>query len=307
MPLSHIILICPCKHHNKKRERSDCRQGNADHKKGNLAESKHNGKANPEQHKHYNKILPRLPMPHTLRLSYLHSHSDDRCILLSMIRIKNQRMHLCHSHLLIAFTLAAAELQQAIDADHLHKRDELELLTPEAMRPLARLGILMLVAAGIFFVALNLATYSWQMHTFHLHCHSGRCSPLARHQYHWLTLSSCHYTNLFTAWHFSSGAENRSSAQSYRSHFTVVHVNRSSSRNQYLVVGLAPLVIITLAALVLTLFFPLLASYTLFANLSNFSGAVGDVWVATRISQQPAHILVEDTDAGYRAWEITAE
>src|ERR1019366_6713215 len=75
-------------------------------------------------------------------------------------------------------------------------------------------------------------------------------------------------------------------------------------RNQYLVVGLAPLVAITIIALLLTLFSPVLASYTLFANLSNFSGAVGDVWVAARILQQPPHILVEDTDAGYRAWEI---
>ena len=43
-----------------------------------------------------------------------------------------------------------AELQRAVDSGSLQKRDELELLTPEAMRPLARLGMRMLLAAGIF-------------------------------------------------------------------------------------------------------------------------------------------------------------
>jgi hypothetical protein len=75
-------------------------------------------------------------------------------------------------------------------------------------------------------------------------------------------------------------------------------------RNQYLVVGLAPLVVLTLAAIVLTLVVPGLASYLLFGTVGNFSGAAGDVWVARRLWRQPSHILVEDTQTGYTAWEI---
>ena len=77
-------------------------------------------------------------------------------------------------------------------------------------------------------------------------------------------------------------------------------------RNQYLVVGLAPLVVITLAGIVFTLLAPVLASYTLFVTVGNVSGAAGDVWSAQRLARLPATALVEDTEAGYRAWELTA-
>lgn len=198
------------------------------------------------------------------------------------------------------------ELQQAIDADHLRKRDELELLTPEAMRPLARLGLLMLVGAALFFGVLNFVTYSWQMHTFHLHLTVGSVIL-------WLVINSIgslvilpiHELIHGLAFLFWGGKPFFGAKLPFALYCGARQ--QIFPRNYYLVVGLAPLVIITLAALILTLFFPLLASYTLFANLSNFSGAVGDVWVATRIAQQPATILVEDTDAGYRAWEVMSQ
>ncbi len=76
-------------------------------------------------------------------------------------------------------------------------------------------------------------------------------------------------------------------------------------RNQYLVVGLAPLVLITLAGIIFTLVSPALASYTIFATVGNISGAAGDLWVAWRLLRLPRSILVEDTEAGYRAWELT--
>ena len=77
-------------------------------------------------------------------------------------------------------------------------------------------------------------------------------------------------------------------------------------RNQYLVVGLAPLVVITLAGIIFTLLAPVLASYTLFVTVGNISGAAGDIWSVQRIARLPATALVEDTEAGYRAWELTA-
>jgi hypothetical protein len=198
------------------------------------------------------------------------------------------------------------ELQQAIDADHLHKRDELELLTPEAMRPLACLGLLMLVVAALFFGVLNFVSYYWQMHTFHLHLTIGNVIL-------WFVINSIgslvilpiHELIHGLAFLFWGGKPFFGAKLPFALYCGARQ--QIFPRNYYLVVGLAPLVIITIAALILTLFFPLLASYTLFANLSNFSGAVGDVWVATRIAQQPAHILVEDTDAGYRAWEVISQ
>jgi hypothetical protein len=195
------------------------------------------------------------------------------------------------------------ELQQAVDAGRLHKRDELELLTSEAMRPLARLGMLMLLAAGIFFIALNFASYFWQKHTLNLGItFGGALLWLAINILGSLVILPLHeliHGLIFLLW----GGKPFFGA---KLPFALYCGARQQvfRRNQYLVVGLAPLAVITIIAFVLTLFFPILASYLLFANLSNFSGAVGDVQVAKRILQQPAHILVEDTDAGYRAWEI---
>jgi len=63
-------------------------------------------------------------------------------------------------------------------------------------------------------------------------------------------------------------------------------------------------VIITVAGIIFTLLSPALAVYTLLGTIGNFSGAAGDLWVAQRLLLQPKDGLVEDTDAGYRVWEI---
>ena len=81
--------------------------------------------------------------------------------------------------------------------------------------------------------------------------------------------------------------------------------NQLFRRNQYLVVGLAPLIVISLVAIIFTIFSPALASYTLFASIGNFSGAAGDVWSVLKILRHPADVLIEDTESGYRVWEIT--
>ena len=81
--------------------------------------------------------------------------------------------------------------------------------------------------------------------------------------------------------------------------------NQLFHRNQYFVVGLAPLIVITLDGIIFILISPVLASYTLFALIGNFSGAAGDVWVVRKLLRRPGSILVEDTEAGYRAWELT--
>ncbi len=198
------------------------------------------------------------------------------------------------------------EEQLAIDAGRLHKLDELELLEPESMRPLARFGLLLLLGSGIFFVALNFATYYWQKHTLNLGVTFGGAILwlviniigsiviLPLHELiHGLTFLLWGGRPFFGAklpFALYCGARQ----QLFR-------------RNQYLVVGLAPLIVITIAALILTLFSPVLASYTLFANLSNFSGAVGDLWTGARLARLPANALIEDTDSGYRAWEITPD
>ena len=75
-------------------------------------------------------------------------------------------------------------------------------------------------------------------------------------------------------------------------------------RNSYLVIGLAPLIVITLAALLFTCWRPDLAPYTLLAVAGNLSGAAGDLWVVRGLLRQASSVLVEDTEVGYRVWRL---
>jgi hypothetical protein len=194
-------------------------------------------------------------------------------------------------------------LQAAVDAGQLRKRDEIALLEPEQLRPLALLSLLLLIIGGIFFLTLNLAAYYWRRHTLPLHLSFWEIVL-------WLVVNLVGYivillvheglhALMFLFW----GGKPYFGAKLPLALYCGAK-DQLFRRDQYLAVGLAPLAVITLAGVCLTLFTPVLASYTLFATIGNCSGAAGDLWVAVRLMRYPASQLVEDTEAGYRAWEI---
>lgn len=193
--------------------------------------------------------------------------------------------------------------QAAIDAGRLRKVDELELLEPEQLPALAKLSLQMLLVAAIFFGVLNLAAYYWQMHTLALPVTIwGVLLWLGANIISYVIIICVHeiiHGLVFLFWggrpHFGAklplalycGAKN----QLFR-------------RNQYLAVGLAPLVVITLAGIILTILAPLAASYMFLATVGNVAGAAGDVWVTAHLLRQPNNVLVEDTEKGCRVWLV---
>src|SRR5260370_23674437 len=54
------------------------------------------------------------------------------------------------------------EQQEAINNGHIRKLEEIELLEPEQLRPLALLSLLLLVIGAIFFGLLNYISYTLQ-------------------------------------------------------------------------------------------------------------------------------------------------
>jgi signal transduction histidine kinase len=195
------------------------------------------------------------------------------------------------------------EQQVAIDAGLLSKRDELELLDPQNLRPLLTVSIVMLVIGTVFFVMLNIAAYIAQTHI--VQGQIGGWGLLL-----WVGINIVAYIVVmflhegihalaFIFW----GGEPYFGAKLPVALYCGAK-DQLFRRNHYLVVGLAPLVIISLAAIIFTLLSPVLASYTLFASIGNFSGAAGDVWSAMKIRRHPASVLLEDTTSGYRVWEI---
>jgi hypothetical protein len=75
-------------------------------------------------------------------------------------------------------------------------------------------------------------------------------------------------------------------------------------RNQYIVVGLAPLVLMTAAGFFLIVLMTLpLAQLFLFGITMNASGAVGDLYVSTWVFLRSPEALIEDTGVGFTIFE----
>lgn len=74
-------------------------------------------------------------------------------------------------------------------------------------------------------------------------------------------------------------------------------------RNEYLAVALAPLVGITLLAMLLMVFVPQwLAYYTGIAAVLNAGGAIGDLWSVGILLRYPSAVLVRDEADGFRIY-----
>jgi hypothetical protein len=195
------------------------------------------------------------------------------------------------------------EQQEAINTGHIRKLDEIELLEPEQLRPLALLSLLLLVIGAIFFGFLNYAAYTLQTHsTPVIKGGEGLLLWIGINIIGYILILPIHELIHAAAFLLWGGKPYFGAKLPYALYCGAK--NQLFRRNQYFVVGLAPLVVITLAGIIFTLLSPALASYTLFATVGNVSGAAGDVWVVRRLSRRPHSILVEDTEAGYRAWEL---
>ena len=196
------------------------------------------------------------------------------------------------------------ELQEAINNRHIRKLEEIELLEPEQLRPLALLSLLLLIIGVIFFGLLNYASYTQQIR-------SATGINGVKSVFLWIGINIIGYILILpihelihaAAFVFWGGKPYFGAKLPYALYCGAK--DQLFHRNQYFVVGLSPVIVITLAGIIFILISPLLASYTLFALIGNFSGAAGDIWVVRKLLRRPRSILVEDTEAGCRAWELT--
>src|SRR3984893_6071172 len=199
-----------------------------------------------------------------------------------------------------------AKQQAAIDAGHIRTVEELALLEQEQLLPLARLSLQLLLVGAVFFGLLNYGAFVLRYHTFNPGITGGGLLL-------WLVISVAGYClmlPLHEALHGAAfllwgGTPYFGAKLPYALYCGAK--DQLFRRNQYLVVGLAPLVVITLAGIIFTLISPVLASYTLFITIGNISGAAGEVRSVSRLLRLPATVLVEDTEAGYRVWEVTRD
>lgn len=195
------------------------------------------------------------------------------------------------------------EIQATIEAGQLAKIDELGLFDEQQLRPMAVLSIQLLGLAALFFGVLNLVVYTARTHQFFPHVTFWSFIV-------WVALNIVGYFVILPiheiihgiAFAFWGGKPHFGAKLPFALYCGAKE--QLFHRNSYLIVGLAPLVVITVAGLLFILFSPSLASYSLLALVGNASGAAGDLWVAEKLRQLPKDVLVEDRETGYSVWRI---
>lgn len=196
-----------------------------------------------------------------------------------------------------------AVLQAAVDGGRLRQVDEMALLEPEQMLPLARFSLQLLVVGGIFFIVLNLGAYIWRTGQHGASLSFGLVVL-------WILLNILGYMLVLPFHEFLHGVT--IFLLGGRPHYGAKlpfalycgAKNQIFSNRAYQLIALAPFLVISLAGIVLTLLVPTIAPYFLFALVGNASGAAGDLWMVQRLRALPASALIEDVETGYRAWEV---
>jgi hypothetical protein len=69
-------------------------------------------------------------------------------------------------------------------------------------------------------------------------------------------------------------------------------------RNQFIVIAIAPLVVISLLGIGLMAALPSLAHWIFIPFVVNASGAMGDLWITRNVLRYPEHVLLEDQKTG---------
>ena len=194
--------------------------------------------------------------------------------------------------------------QAEIDAGHIRKVDELALLEEDQLRPLALLSLIMLIVGGLFFGILELLAYRWH--------YAHWIAPLSPWgSILWLVINIIGYIIILP---LHEGIHGLTIALwGGRAHFgarlpLALYCGARQQlfpRNYYLVIALAPLVVISLACILVIVLSPGLAAYGLLAMIGNFSGAAGDVMATRRLFRLSPRTFIEDTEVGYTAWELS--
>ena len=83
--------------------------------------------------------------------------------------------------------------------------------------------------------------------------------------------------------------------------------NQLFTRNGYIVIALAPLILLSIAGIVIAILAPDAAAALLLAFAGNFSGAIGDLEAVRGVRALGSDTLIADTATGYIAYQYSHE
>lgn len=184
--------------------------------------------------------------------------------------------------------------------------EQLDLLSPESLPELARSSLLLLLGSLVFFIALDIAArFAWQSR-----------SSAPPFQLDWLVFVALVIANLAAyvvvlpvheALHAAAilalGGSPRFGLRLPLALYCTAP-GQLFTRNGYLVVAGAPLVVITVVGIVATIFAPTGAAFVILGLAGNVSGAVGDLVTMRRLRRLPHTTVLADTETGYIAYAV---
>lgn len=193
--------------------------------------------------------------------------------------------------------------QRAVDTGQVQRLLAWDALAPERLRELAQFSLYLLLGGLAFFVGLNLLVYRLE---------TGKTSGSVS----WLLILLLVATNLLAyiivlALHegvhglvfaLLGGRPTFGTKLPFALYCGAPH--QLFTRNAYLAVGLAPLVLISLAGIALIILAPALTPYVQLGLIGNVSGAAGDLWAVRVLLGQPSAALVQDTATGFEIYAL---
>ena len=190
----------------------------------------------------------------------------------------------------------------AIHAGRLREVARMELLAPAQLRGLAQASLILLMASGAVFLGLQTIARNIQ----HVPLLPGSGSPLvvlgliAGNLLAYAAILPLHEGVHALVILLLGGRPTFGLKLPLAAYCTAP--GQLFTRDGYVAVALAPLILLSLAGFVLIWLAPNVAAYTLFGLAGNVSGAVGDLAAARHTLALPPDALIADTATGFIAY-----
>ncbi len=191
------------------------------------------------------------------------------------------------------------------EGGHLQQCDEVNLLEPAQLPEMARWSLVLLASSLVVFIALDVAARSW-------HATGAAFVPgptlvqvvaliLANIVAYILMVplhEAVHAAVILTL----GGRPSFGLKLPLAAYCTAV--GQLFTRNGYIAVAIAPLLVLSILGIFALLAFPSIAALAILGLAGNFAGAVGDLVAVLRVNRLPATVLIADTETGFIAYEV---
>ena len=193
--------------------------------------------------------------------------------------------------------------QQAIDAGRIHLAQAWDALAPERLRDLAALSLYLFLAGIALFAGLNLLFYRLKTGNAHSALSwSLVLLAIGANVLSYLVVLVLHEGIHGLVFALMGGRPTFGARLPLALYCGAP--NQLFTRNAYLAVGLAPLVVISLGGIALMALAPTIAPFLQLGLIGNFSGAAGDLWAARILLRQPPRVLIQDTETGFEVYAV---